>query len=478
MRHKSKDRDKEREKEKAPAVDADQIRQETASGSVAGSNVAVNLEQTAQSAETVMAAPKQDRQDREVREDRDRSRSVSVEDFTQLSGVVDGLKENFNSFLAKIDQKFEELKKPHGHGRARRLYDNDGDSDSQSELDRSTAAVPKDRHFGAKKRSFPTEVGTDEDETCYRPSSRKRRRGHSMSDSDDTGNVARVHSDRASNHNASFDKLVEDIDNFMNAGQSNKPEDSEDPNAPSLPGARVLEEVGVLFDAENEVSPKLPDKLADQLVKFLTTRIKTEVKKELHIKYKRPENLPFLITQKVNQEIWNKMGSETRNMDLRMQSTQGKFQLGLNAVISVVKDMYSLSYDQITQNVINKWHKALLDGCACFGETAQDFILRRRDVIRPDLKPAVRAICSSKVPASSLLFGDELSKTLKDIKDTQSLGYQVAKKSTGRPRSGNSRGSGGSPRRQRNSYQASSSRGSANNRPADRKNAGRREWQR
>lgn len=54
---------------------------------------------------------------------------------------------------------------------------------------------------------------------------------------------------------------------------------------------------------------------------------------------------------------------------------------------------------------------------------------RRRDAIKPDLNPMYRPLCSKQVPITNLLFGDDLTKALRDIRDLN----QVARR-TGKPR--------------------------------------------
>eukprot|EP00919_Chromeraceae_sp_WS-2016_P016896 GHVR01040325.1.p1 GENE.GHVR01040325.1~~GHVR01040325.1.p1 ORF type:complete len:150 (-),score=14.54 GHVR01040325.1:11-460(-) len=87
--------------------------------------------------------------------------------------------------------------------------------------------------------------------------------------------------------------------------------------------------------------------------------------------------------------------------------------------------MNSTVLGDINSTVLDSWERTLFDSCACFGDNIQELVFRRRDMIKPDLKPSVRAICSPKVPVGSLLFADDLPKTLKDIKDIYSLRSQV-----------------------------------------------------
>lgn len=51
--------------------------------------------------------------------------------------------------------------------------------------------------------------------------------------------------------------------------------------------------------------------------------------------------------------------------------------------------------------------------------------LRRRDCIRPDLSPKYAPLCSSQVPCTSLLFGDDLVQSCKAIHETNKISSKV-----------------------------------------------------
>ena len=83
--------------------------------------------------------------------------------------------------------------------------------------------------------------------------------------------------------------------------------------------------------------------------------------------------------------------------------------------------------------------KGIMDSVALIGAANQDLNTRRRDQIKPDLNTQFRSLCSSQVPVTSLLFGDSLAQTLKDITETSKVGAKVGASSS------SYKGKGGQP---------------------------------
>ena len=51
----------------------------------------------------------------------------------------------------------------------------------------------------------------------------------------------------------------------------------------------------------------------------------------------------------------------------------------------------------------------------------------RKDLLKPDLDPQVRHLCKPSVPATRLLFGDNLNKQVKDLKEEQATAAGIVK---------------------------------------------------
>ena len=58
----------------------------------------------------------------------------------------------------------------------------------------------------------------------------------------------------------------------------------------------------------------------------------------------------------------------------------------------------------------------LCDSISFIGSASFQVSLKRTELLKPDLSKSFRSLCSSSTPLSRFLFGDELSKSVEDIK--------------------------------------------------------------
>ena len=65
-----------------------------------------------------------------------------------------------------------------------------------------------------------------------------------------------------------------------------------------------------------------------------------------------------------------------------------------------------------------------VDVVALLGHAAHELSHLRREKLKPALKPAYHALCSSETPTASTkyLFGDDLAKQIRDAKETNRKG--------------------------------------------------------
>ena len=68
----------------------------------------------------------------------------------------------------------------------------------------------------------------------------------------------------------------------------------------------------------------------------------------------------------------------------------------------------------------------LTDAVALMGHASNQTSMRRRDNMVPILKRDYAALKSPNVPVTSLLFGDDLPKTVKDLKQTYTMGKDIS----------------------------------------------------
>ena len=70
---------------------------------------------------------------------------------------------------------------------------------------------------------------------------------------------------------------------------------------------------------------------------------------------------------------------------------------------------------------------SFMDGVLLLANANQELNYRRRELMRPQFNASYRHLCSPSNPVTSLLFGDDLPKAVKDISDTNRLSSKLTK---------------------------------------------------
>lgn len=127
---------------------------------------------------------------------------------------------------------------------------------------------------------------------------------------------------------------------------------------------------------------------------------------------------------RVNSEIWQSLNSFRKKADLRLATLQQAFQKATFATLTNadkllhVTDLSGPSKKELLTNSI--------DIVALLGHAASEISLLRREQMKPALKPEFHALCSSETKASAkFLFGEDLAKQVRDVKETHRIGNTV-----------------------------------------------------
>jgi hypothetical protein len=186
----------------------------------------------------------------------------------------------------------------------------------------------------------------------------------------------------------------------------------------------VLNEIAQELDCDELCSPPLLDKLATVVNKMLRTKLSEDKLKEKQRLYTRPQNCETLVTTRVNAEIWAKLQSHTRSVDIRLQKVQALLLKGIVPILQIADTQLSSDGGE------NENHKEMtrqaLDSISLLSQANQELNQRRRELIKPDLNEKYQQICAEHVPCTDHIFADELHKTLQDITATNRVSQQVS----------------------------------------------------
>ncbi|CAB4006980.1 Hypothetical predicted protein [Paramuricea clavata] len=188
-------------------------------------------------------------------------------------------------------------------------------------------------------------------------------------------------------------------------------------------------EFGAILDSvvqeldEEQLGPAVSEKLAEVINKTLRSKLSEEKLKEKQNAYPRPQNCESLETTRVNPEIWAQLQSSTRSRDIRLQKVQSVLLKGLLPLVQLLENCRQ-SDDRSTDK--GKIIKLALDSVSLVAQANVELNSRRRALIKPDLNEKFQQICGDHVPITTLLFGDDVAKTLQDIASTNRVSQKVA----------------------------------------------------
>ena len=185
--------------------------------------------------------------------------------------------------------------------------------------------------------------------------------------------------------------------------------------------SRALFESGDNFEDEWSMPRlKTPEKgkpVSSSLAKLINVACTSQCETESLIKkYKVPENCTMASAPVVNQEVWKTLDKSAHWNDKVLVDIQNLVSVGIAPIIRLTEIMKE-------QNAVNSEAKALIsDALTIMGQVQYNLSLRRRYMIRPSLKRKYSGLCQMSMPITTKLFGDELSKEIKNCDSLASLG--------------------------------------------------------
>ena len=173
-------------------------------------------------------------------------------------------------------------------------------------------------------------------------------------------------------------------------------------------------------------SPPIGEKIASLVNKILTGELSSETLKTKAEQYPAPDNCKHLTTVLVNEEIWDLMARKTKTVDLAFQKVQEPLVQGLSALTILADQLLKDIQNNTTTDTAVVLQK-LMDGIALVGSANWNITMKRRELIKPDLSPPYTRLCKENIKPSTKLFGDDLSKHVREMADARKAGQQMQK---------------------------------------------------
>ena len=219
----------------------------------------------------------------------------------------------------------------------------------------------------------------------------------------------------------------EELDNANDDGDSNGSKDDDESLVEGEPPAKksrledpgknrnpLISKLTKTLQLTEHVGPAINEDLASLKDKIMREKSNEDKIKDLKKQHETPENCSTLSETKVNQGVWNNLDESARSTDLKFQKVQKSLVKGIIIIVTEVNKLIGNSGPQNAEDTVG----SLMDGLLLLVNANQELNYRRRELMGPQLNANYRHLCSSSNPVTSLLFGDDLPKAVKDISVT------------------------------------------------------------
>ena len=180
----------------------------------------------------------------------------------------------------------------------------------------------------------------------------------------------------------------------------------------------------------SKTSPDIEEKIATLVNNILTGESSQDSVKERGEKYPAPANCKYLTTTMVNEEIWDLLSRKNRSVDLAFQHVQEPLIHGLSSQTILAdrlfKDIQSAKTVDTRETLTH-----VMDSIALFGHANCKLNMKWREIIKPDLNSPYTRLCKEEIKPTTKLFGDDLSKHLKEMSAVKQAGQQMQKVANG-----------------------------------------------
>ena len=184
-----------------------------------------------------------------------------------------------------------------------------------------------------------------------------------------------------------------------------------------------MREIGDDLDNKEKTSEKVAESMADIINKRFSEGLSDGKLKERQEKYQRPENCTKLVVPKVNKEIWKNLPTATKQNDAKLAAIQRTIIKATSALAQSTQEILKAykSKKLTDKETKEKMTDKNADAIAMLGHACHELSMKRRFSIRPQLPKHLTGLCGESVPITSQLFGDNLTGTIKEIKELDRL---------------------------------------------------------
>ena len=190
-----------------------------------------------------------------------------------------------------------------------------------------------------------------------------------------------------------------------------------------------------LLNSENSGRLKKTHEVSDNMAELINESYRCllddDKMKEFTNEFHLPGNCHNLLPPDVNKPIWNQMSKFSKSCDLSARELQ--LRLGVAGAVlaeslTSLQKMKGSCEQEAPKKEMGQLVTNLGKALMIMGSVSHGISLKRRKDIRPSINSELSALCVEEQPVTHLLFGNDLSDSIRDVREERRLETSVAKK--------------------------------------------------
>ena len=205
---------------------------------------------------------------------------------------------------------------------------------------------------------------------------------------------------------------------------NSKDDESEHETTRSGDEDELLSELVKEYESDDTVGDSLKsEQLAKLVNKMFRCKLSEKNLKDRLDRQERPANCEAAKPPKVNPGIWRRLREFTKKRDLQFYKIQQALIKGILPVARIADKLMTAKSADTEE--CQEMKKLGLEAMSLLTHASYEINMQRRLLLKPDIGRGYSALCSSQLPFTDLLFGDDLQKHLKDIGDQNKIGAKI-----------------------------------------------------
>ncbi|KAK2551360.1 Transposon Tf2-6 polyprotein [Acropora cervicornis] len=176
-----------------------------------------------------------------------------------------------------------------------------------------------------------------------------------------------------------------------------------------------------LFKDTEDCGAKVNEGVAKRVNSARTKRPAKEQFSFIQKKYLRPENCDFLKAPRVNPELWDDLQDKTKSRECSFQSFRKNLIKGITPVVQLASKVVDAKKSKEDTISLNDVYDLTVDALTLLGNSFYEFSMKRREMLNSEVAPAYKSLCHESQPITTMLFGDELPQSIRNISQVKRM---------------------------------------------------------